>query len=225
MQSSKIFKGYSKWASGMLVLYLSIMLSGCSFRPAELAPEEARQLQTRVLDATPEAVARAAIAVLQDMHYTLGNMDLEIGVITAERTSEHLLSPIARETVDQTELTDELGTFCLIAGTMAAVGVFLAWIFGDSSADEYVAENHHRHHHFWSRHAAPVVYENYNSGADSYRYSMTITLEDLNQQQTKVRVSVQGEHSDASGVLESGPIQSADFYADFYKRLTRVLHA
>ena len=220
MKHSPLLSQVVRTAHWLLVLYLAVMLSGCSFRPAALTPEEARQIQTRELSAGPEDIARAATTVLQDLHYSLKNIDLESGVITAERTSEYLLAPISRETVRSTRLKDDLGTFCLIAGTMAAVGVFLAWIFGDTDDDS--DEEYVEHHPYWHHRQGPVIYDD--SGADSYHYALTLTLEEIGLQQTRVRVSVQGEHRDASGVRESGPVEAVEFYTDFYNRLQVALN-
>ena len=61
MISNTVVSKYTRASTWVLVIYLSLALSGCSFRPAELTPEEARLLQTRELSATPEEVANVAL--------------------------------------------------------------------------------------------------------------------------------------------------------------------
>ncbi|NQV50498.1 MAG: hypothetical protein HQ507_08370 [Candidatus Marinimicrobia bacterium] len=222
-------KQYSHGASWVLVIYLSFMVSGCSFRPAEISPEEARILQTRVFSGSPEEVAKAVTTVLQDIHYTLGSVDMGLGIITATRTSEKLLAPISRETEVEGDVADEMGTFCLIAGGIAVVGLLLAFIFGGSDDDEE-NEGHDRgeqrqgrwrHNH----HDSSSIYVGSDgSGPDSYTYTMTINMEEVSLQQTSLRVTVQGQHFEGMGVVESGPVQSQDFYSDFFNRLQSALN-
>ncbi len=219
-----INKYYPRGASWLLVIYLSVMVSGCSFRPAEISPEEARMLQTREFSGSPEEIARAAVAVLQEMHYTLGNVDMGLGLITANRTSEQRLAPISRERTGDTGVSDELGTFCIIAGTIAVVGVFLAMIFGDDEDD--IDEDYHgsRNHRPVVHHPGPIFVDSNDAGPDSYVYSMTITFEETSLQQTKVHVTVQGERYEGSSITESGPVQDQQFYIDFFNSLQGALN-
>ncbi|NQV16237.1 hypothetical protein HQ531_12320 [bacterium] len=225
MKSDKI-QAYLRASNWVLIIYLSVMISGCAMRPDEISPEAARILQTREFSGTPEEVAKAAIVVLQEMHYTLGNFDMGIGIITAERTSERLLAPISREAEGEPELADEIGTFCLIAGTMAVIGIFLAWIFGDSEDDDDddYDRNRNRGSHSRNNHPSPIFFNSDDSGPESYKYNMTITLEEITPMQTQVRVTVQGEHLEGSGVSETGPVQSQEFYTEFFNRLNQVLN-
>ena len=48
---------------------------------------------------------------------------------------------------------------------------------------------------------------------------MTINLEDLPLQQTRVRLTVQGEHYEGPSLVESGPVQDQQFFIDFFNRL------
>lgn len=226
--STKMIQPYFRLSNWALILYLSVMISGCAIRPDEISPEAARVLQTRELSGTPEEIARASIVVLQEMHYTLGNVDMGLGVITAERTSERLLAPISRE-MGEPELADEIGTFCLIAGAMAAVGLILAWIFGDMGDDDDDDDDDYDHdrgrrsrgHHHDS---SPIIFNSDDSGPDSYQYNMTITLAEVNPMQTKVHVTVQGQHWEGSSISETGPVQSQEFYAEFFSRLQIALN-
>ena len=222
---------YSRGASWLLIIYLSIIISGCANRPVELAPQQARVLQTRDFNGSPEEVAKAASLVLQEMHYTMGTVDMDLGLMTASRTSEHLLAPISREAAAEENLDSDVGTFCLIAGTLAVVGLFIAWMFdafdGDGDDDDNDNDDNRRrgrshrsrsHHHdsgvsiFGSSDSGP-------SSADSYTYIMTINLEELPFQQTRVRLTVQGEHFAGPSLVESGPVQDQQFFIDFFNNL------
>ncbi len=219
---------YLQGANWLLVIYLSVMISGCSFRPAELSPEEARILQTREFNGTPEDIAKAVIVVLQGMHYTLGDVDMGLGIITAERLSERRLAPISREAITETEIEDGVKTFFIIAGVAVVIGFILALVFGDSEDDEEDKDDEderktrrYRSH----RHRPSHVYvDSDNYGSDSYKYNMTITMEEISFQQTRVRVTVQGQHLEGMSVRESGPVQAQQFYIDFFNRLQTELN-
>ncbi|MCF7824033.1 MAG: hypothetical protein K9N35_07650 [Candidatus Marinimicrobia bacterium] len=228
-----VFNRFTRGASWILILYLSFALSGCSFRPDVLSPEEARIMQTRELNGTPEEIARAVVVVLQEMHYTLGNVDMNLGVITAERSSERKLAPISKEPVSESEIDDGVKTFFIVAGIVLVVGFIAALIFGgndddDDDDEEYEYGNRHRSSRWSRRHShhetSTVFVDSGNSGPASYLYTMTISLEEIVPLQTRVRVTVQGEHYDGPAVSESGPIQAQEFYTDFFNRLQIALN-
>jgi len=229
MKTSHV-KHFSRGATWLLVIYLSLVMTGCSFRPTELTPEEARVLQTRDFNGTPEEVAKAASIVLQEMHYSLANVDMGLGIMTATRTSERSLAPISREVDSENDFENELGTFCLVAGTIAVVGLFLAWIFdgfdddddGDDDYDDRPSRRHRSHQHD----SGVSIFGSGDSGSDvdSYTYIMTINLEELSLQQTRVRLTVQGEHYAGPSIVESGPVQDQQFFIDFFTRLHSTLN-
>jgi len=221
---------FSRGASWLLVFYLSLVMTGCSFRPAELTPEEARVLQTQDFNGTPEEVAKAVSVVLQEMHYSFANVNMGLGVLTATRTSERSLAPISRETSSENDFENELGTFCLVAGTIAVVGLFLAWIFDgfdgddeeDDDYDDRPSRRHRSHHHD----SGISIFGSGDSGSDvdSYTYTMTVNLEEISLQQTRVRLTVQGEHYSGPSIVESGPVQDQQFFIDFFTRLHTTLN-
>lgn len=219
--------GYSRGATWLLVIYLSVMVSGCATRPDALPPEEARILQTREFNGSPDEVAKAVSIVLQEMHYTLDNVDMGLGIITATRSSEYSLAPISKELQSgNTEFSDELGTFCLVAGGIVLAVLLFSWIFDktDDDDDEDEEERHERrdrsyHSHSHSGSSWSLFGGSDDSGPDSYTYTMTINMEALTLQQTKVYVTVQGKHREGNEVVKSGPVQDQQFYIDFFTRL------
>lgn len=220
---------YSRGSTWILVIYLSAMISGCTFRPAEISPEEARVLQTREFTASPEDVARAITTVLQDMHYTLGTVTMDPGIITAERSSERRLAPISRESMSEEEIDQGIKTFFIVAGVIAVVGILLAWVFHDSDEEEDEEEQEEyrpersRSHRRPQRNTTHVYTTSDDHASNSYLYTMTITLEEIVSMQTRIRVTVQGQHLEGSRVVESGPVQTQAFYSDFYGRLDKIL--
>ncbi|MCF7807687.1 MAG: hypothetical protein K9M49_00775 [Candidatus Marinimicrobia bacterium] len=223
MKETGLFHSYTRMAVWLLVAYLSIFLTGCSFRPAELTPEEARLLQTRELNGTPDDIAKAAVIVLQDMHYTLDNVDMGMGLITAKRSSERRLTPISRETMNEEEVDQGIKTFFIVAGVIAVVGIILALVFNDSEDDEEDEDDEDSNRGWRARphhHSQSHVYIGHgNDGPDAYLYTMTIMLEEIVPGQTRVRTTVQGQRREGSRITESGPVQSEAFFTDFYSRL------
>jgi len=225
---------FSRGSSWLLIIYLSVIISGCANRPAELPPEQARVLQTRNFNGSPGEVAKAISMVLQEMHYTVDNVDMDLGILTASRTSEHLLAPISREMEAETanDFEKGLGTFCIIAGTIAVVGLFFAWIFdvfdddndNDKDKDQRRPRRSHRSRSHHNESNIFIGGESSVSGPDSYTYIMTVNLEDLSLQQTRVRLTVQGEHYEGPSLVESGPVQDQQFYIDFFTRLQTTLN-
>ena len=228
MENSKIMSRYTRSATWLLVIYLSFALSGCSFRPAELTPEEARLLQTRELNGTPEEIAKAAVLVLQDMHYTMDNVDMGMGIITAKRSSERRLAPISREAMTEEEIDQGIKTFFIVAGIIAVVGFFLAFVLNGDDDDDDDDDDDTSYHGRSNRsyHGGPthVFVDSGDDGPDSYTYTMTIVMEELSPGQTQVRTTVQGVRREGSRVTESGPVQTEAFYSDFYSRLDRALN-
>jgi len=230
----------TRGSSWLLIAYLSLILSSCANRPQELTPAEARLLQTREFNGSPEEVAKAASMVLQEMHYTLDNVDMGLGIMTASRNTEHALAPISREVTPESEAANELGTFCLIAGSLAVVGLFLAWIFDafddndDEDDDDQDRDRDNRRGHRSSRRdrshhheTSSVTYIETNSSSyepHSYTYTLTMNFQEISLQQTRVRLTVQGEHYQGSNLVETGPVQDQQFYVDFYTRLYEALN-
>lgn len=224
----------TRGSTWILVIYLSVIISGCTTRPKELPPDQARILQTRDFNGTPEEVAKATSIVLQEMHYTLDNVDMGLGIITATRTSEHQLAPIARAEAAGDDLESDLGTFCLIAGTMAVIGLFIAWIFDRSDDDDDEKKDKRKHkrsrrsrsHHHDSGGGITIFGGSDDSGyeADSYTYIMTINFEEISLQTTRIRLTVQGEQYEGPSMVASGPVQDQQFYIDFYTRLQNTLN-
>jgi len=217
---------YTRGASWMLIVYLSIMISGCTSRPEVLSPEAARIIQTNEYNGTPEEVARGVVIVLQEMHYTLGNVDMGLGIITAEKSSERSLAPLSQEPANESEIDDGVKTFFIVAGVAIVIGFILAIIFGDDDEDddgEDRQSRRSRRHH--GHHESSTVYVGSNDYEPaSYLYTMTVVLEETMPSQTQVRVTVQGQHYEGPSVSESGPVQSQEFYADFFTRLQIALN-
>jgi len=216
-----IGRNYGKMATWTLVVYLSVMLSGCATRPEALPPEQAKTLQTREMSYSVDEVARGVVAVLQEMNYSLENVDTKVGIITAERTSERQLAPISREAAPE-EMPDEMQTFCLVAGGLAIAALLFAWLWDDDeNEDDWAPRRSHRRH--IHHHPGPIFIEADDYSHDSYKYKMTVTLEPLGTYKSRIRVSVQGLLMEGPSIAASGPVHDEAFYQDFYNRLQIVL--
>ena len=79
----------------VLVLIMVSSLAACTTTPKQPelslteAPLETREMQTRSFDATTETqILASAIAVLQDMGYSVDEVDQELGVISASKRAD-----------------------------------------------------------------------------------------------------------------------------------------
>ncbi len=79
----------------VLVLILLTSLAACTTTPKQPelrlteAPLEIREMQTRSFDATTETqILAAAVAVLQDMGYSIDEVEQELGIISASKRAD-----------------------------------------------------------------------------------------------------------------------------------------
>ena len=61
------------------------------------------------------------------------------------------------------------------------------------------------------------------SGPVVYNYKVTVNLETVGEDQTKVRVSAQGEKLVGGSVVSAGPVQEPEFFQRFFASLDKSL--
>ncbi len=90
-----------------ILAYLIVGISGCANPPRREKPPTsiARAMETRVFPGDLKTVLKASINSLQDMDYTIAVLNSDIGLITANRTTEHQKANLANEKPEG-ELTD-----------------------------------------------------------------------------------------------------------------------
>ena len=203
-----------------LVAYLSISIIGCTApqKPNVKPPATiARAMETRSFAKNMTTVLKAAINALQDMDYTIDVLNSDIGLITASRTSQQQKSELSIEENDA-ERFSEFEKACLTVFGLLSLLIFMDMIFGGD--DDSENNNNDR---------SPIRLGgggNNDSGPDGpriYRYKVTINLNDLDADNTKIRVSASGEIEQDGKILSTGGIHELEFFQHFFANVNKAL--
>ena len=175
-------------------------------------------METRSFEGDLVTILKASINSLQDMDYTIDVLNSDIGLISASRTSEQRKANLAKEN-NNSEQMSAGEQACLVAGGFVAIVVlisFLDSIFdGDSSNDGDSS--------IWS---GPTTINNRDDEPDGpiiYRYKIMINLTELDNNQTRVRVSASGESEQDGKILATGGIHEIEFFSKFFAGMTQGL--
>ena len=203
-----------------LVAYLSISIIGCTApqKPSVKPPAAiARAMETRSFSKDMTTVLKAAINALQDMDYTIDVLNSDIGLITASRTSQQQKSELSVEENDAERFND-FEKACLTAFGIFSLIIIMDMIFGGD--DDSENNNNDR---------SPIRLGgggNNDSGPDGpriYRYKVTINLNDLDADNTKIRVSASGEIEQDGKILSTGGIHELEFFQHFFANVNKAL--
>jgi len=203
-------------------VYLIFFLIGCSSAPPPLTVAEARSMQTRTINADYNKVMKASINVLQDLNYTIDEISENIGIIIASRVSEKPQGKINRE---ETVVDEGAPTWLKVIGIVfivAVVSAILYAIFGGNGDDDDDDDNDNHSHRGRGGNSTTIIRE----GRDKhkvYKYNITINLESINEQETKVRVSLQGQQMRGSDVERAGAVNDLEFFQRFFANLDKSL--
>ena len=202
-----------------LVVYLSISIIGCtapqksSVRPPTTV---SRAMETRSFKKDMTIVLKAAINALQDMDYTIDVLNSDVGLITASRTSQQQKSELSIEENDA-EGFSEFEKACLTAFGIVSLLIIMDMIFGgdDDSGNK-------------SNDSSPIHIgggdgkEN-PTGPQIFRYKVTINLNELDADNTKIRVSASGEIEQDGKILSTGGIHELEFFQQFFANVNKAL--
>ena len=203
-----------------LVAYLSISIISCTApqKPSVRPPATvARAMETRNFAKDMTTVLKAAINALQDMDYTIDVLNSDVGLITASRTTEQKISELSTDGSD-VERFSEFEKACLTLFAIFSVAIILDMIFGGDDDSENNSNDR-----------SPIRLGgggNNDSGPDGpriYRYKVTINLNDLDADNTKVRVSASGEIEQDGKILSTGGIHELEFFQQFYANVNKAL--
>ena len=202
-----------------LVAYLSISIIGCTApqKPSVKPPTTiARAMETRSFAKDMTTVLKAAINALQDMDYTIDVLNSDIGVITASRTSQQQKSELSIEGNDA-ERFSEFEKACLAVFGLVSLVIIMDMIFG---GDDDSGNN--------SNDRSPFQIGGGDSkdgqtGPRIYRYKVTINLNDIDTDNTKIRVSASGEIEQDGKILSTGGIHELEFFQQFFANVNKAL--
>ena len=202
-----------------LVAYLSISIIGCTApqKPSVKPPTTiARAMETRSFAKDMTTVLKAAINALQDMDYTIDVLNSDIGLITASRTSQQQKSELSVEESDA-ERFNEFEKACLTAFGIVSLIIIMDMIFGGDDDSENNSNDR-----------SPFRIgggdgKDDPTGPRIYRYKVTINLNDLDADNTKVRVSASGEIEQDGKILSTGGIHELEFFQQFFANVNKAL--
>ena len=201
-----------------LVAYLSISIIGCTAPQKSVKPPAsiARAMETRSFAKDMTTVLKAAINALQDMDYTIDVLNSDIGLITASRTSQQQKSELSIEGNDA-ERFSEFEKACLAVFGLVSLVIIMDMIFG---GDDDSGNN--------SNGSSPIQLGDGDgkdgpTGPRIYRYKVTINLNDLDNENTKIRVSASGEIEQDGKILSTGGIHELEFFQQFFANVNKAL--
>ena len=202
-----------------LVAYLSISIIGCTApqKPSVKPPATiARAMETRSFAKDMTTVLKAAINALQDMDYTIDVLNSDVGLITASRTTEQKKSELSTDGSD-VERFSEFEKACLTLFAIFSVAIILDMIFGGDDDSENNSNDR-----------SPFRIgggdgKDDPTGPRIYRYKVTINLNDLDNENTKIRVSASGEIEQDGKILSTGGIHELEFFQQFFANVNKAL--
>jgi len=198
-----------------LVAYLSISIIGCTApqKPSVKPPTTiARAMETRSFAKDMTTVLKAAINALQDMDYTIDVLNSDVGLITASRTTEQIQAALS---ADNDEEKSTFGMILLPLIAIVAVVMILGMAFGGDDDDD-----------------GDTIDLGLGGGGDKdsgpdgpriYRYKVTVNLNDIDTNNTKVRVSASGEIEQDGKILSTGGIHELKFFQQFFANVNKAL--
>jgi len=202
-----------------LVAYLSISIIGCTAPQPTVKPPTtiARAMETRTFSKDMKTVLKAAINALQDMDYTINVLNSDVGLITASRTTEQKKSELSHDE-NEVEGLSEIQKTCLIISGVVIVAIMLGAIFGGDDDDSGKNSNDR----------SPIRIgggdgKDDPTGPQIYRYKVTINLNDLDADNTKIRVSASGEIEQDGKILSTGGIHELEFFQQFFANVNKAL--
>ena len=207
-----------------LILYLCTSLIGCSApqQPTVKPPTAvARAMETRSFSKDMKTVLKASINALQDMDYTIDVLNSDIGLITASRNTEKGQAPLSADNSSNNNQLSGLEKLLPIVFIAGAGIILFNLIFGGDDDDGDKRRD---------RDGPTIHLDSGGSNSDSgpvgpriLRYKVTINLNDLNADKTKVRVSASGEIEQDGKILSTGGIHELEFFRQFFANVNKAL--
>ena len=206
----------------IFAIYLGLFFTSCS--PTQLSIEEARYIQSHTLSVGINSAMDAVVMALQDRLYIIDDVDSELNIIMASRSTEKKLANTVVE-VDG----NEVPLWLKITGitiVIALIGL-LIYSWGDDSDEDTCDQNSHdhcshAHHHHYST-------NNYNSYENDYgvkkiyNYKLNVKLVEQDNGRTQIRIIAQGESIKNGNIVEVGSIQDPNFYARIFNQIDNVI--
>ncbi len=212
-------KVYTKLAH-LISVYLVLFLIGCSSAPPPVTVAEARSMQTRTIKAGYKKVMKASVNVLQDLNYSIDEISDNIGLIIASRVSE---KPQGKINEEETAVDGGAPTWMKVVGITLIVAIVAGIIYlitrgGDDDDDDDDDDDGYS-----SKGNGHTIIRGDRDRHKVYKYRITINLDSLSEEETKVRVSLQGQQMRGSDIERTGAVNDPDFFQRFFTNLDKSL--
>ena len=206
----------------ILAIYLGLFFTSCA--PRQVSVAEARNIQTHILSVGINSAMDAVLTTLQDHLYMIDDVDSELNIIMASRSTEKKL---ANTVVEADE--NEIPLWLKITGITIIIAIIGLLIFSnedDEDEDEvecgqsshvHCSHGHHNTHHNYYSH------DNGYHGDVTYHYKLNVTIVERDDERTQVRIIAQGERLEDGDVVEAGTIQDPDFYNRIFNQIDNVI--
>ncbi|MBC8312448.1 MAG: hypothetical protein H8E72_09075 [Candidatus Marinimicrobia bacterium] len=210
-----------KFLRFLLAIYMGLFFTSCA--PKQVSVEEARNIQTHVLSVGINSAMDAVVSALQDRLYMIDNVDSDLNIIMASRSTEKKL---ANTVVEASQ--NEMPLWLKITGItiiIAIIGLILFSGDDEDSDDEECRLNSHEHcsHGHHNTHHNHYSHSNSYGGDRTYHYKLNVTLIERDDGRTQVRIIAQGESLNNGDVVKAGTIQDPDFYNRIFDQIDNVI--
>jgi hypothetical protein len=171
-------------------------------------------METRTYTISKDQVMKASINVLQDLSYTVDVINVEMGLLTASRTTQEKQARLSEdEEVVQSMPTWKKVAFT-VGGVFLIIGIF-SLLFGGEDGDNKDSGNKTHVIHHGSNDKGP-------DGPIIHRYRITVNLDEIAADgEIKVRVSAQGEVEQGGNILQTGGVHEVEFFQRFFASLNK----
>ena len=210
-----------------LIIYLCTSLIGCTApqQPKVKPPTTvARSMETRSFAKDMKIVLKASINALQDMDYTIDVLNSDIGLITASRTTEQRQTTLSADNSANNNRFPDLGILVPIVFLAGVVIILSKLFFNDDDDDGDTRRD--RNGSTINLGSGGSSGGNNNSGPVGpriFRYKVTVNLNDINIDNTKIRVSASGEIEQDGKILSTGGIHEPEFFRQFFANVNKSL--
>ena len=211
-----------KFLRVILAIYLGLFFTSCA--PRQVSIEEARDIQTYVLSVGINSAMDAVVSALQDRLYIIDDVDSELNIIMASRSTENKLADTVVE-ADESEIP----LWLKITGITIIIAIIGLLIFsGDDDSDEVECSLHSHencsHGHYNTHHNYSSSYGNSYGGDMTYHYRLNVTFVERDDDRTQIRIIAQGERLENGDVVKAGTIQDPDFYNRIFNQIDDVIY-
>jgi len=206
----------------ILAIYLGLFFTSCA--PRQVSVEEARNIQTHILSVGINSAMDAVVTALQDRLYMIDDVDSELNIIMASRSTEKKLADTVVEVDDS-----EIPLWLKITGITIIIAIIGLFIFSNDDSDEVKCEcdqsshEHCSHGHYNNTHHHNYSHNSSYNGDVTYYYKLNVKIVERDDERTQIRIIAQGERLEDGAVVKAGTIQDPDFYNRIFNQIDNVI--